>query len=149
MNSQKTIDHMLRVALATALNHFDYYQRAADEVRTTEVKALLLVLAEAEEDLIDRIEDMLATGIVEEIESLESTDDIAEPNPTPFDPQRAETDPRLYVCNRALEQEVKGYNFFLSLAVRSKSDIVSRLFEYFATRKAAQIESIRRVCSTF
>ncbi|MFO7837441.1 MAG: hypothetical protein R6V83_12420 [Candidatus Thorarchaeota archaeon] len=149
-SSQKTIEQMLKVALATAINHFDYYQRAAEKVKTPKVKALLMVLAESEEELIDRIEDMLATGILEEIESvLESAELNETPNPTPFDLQRAETDPRLFACNKALEQEVKAYNYFLSLAVRMKTDLVSRLFEYFASRKAAQIEDIRRVCSSF
>ncbi len=141
---------MLNLALATVSTHHKFYSQVADGVATTKVKALLLVLAEAEEALIDRIHDMMATGIVEEVSAIIEMGGLREePDSTPFDPSRSEIDPRIYVCNRALDQELKAYAFFLSIAARAKSEVISRLFEYFAFEKAEQIRRIRRVCETF
>jgi rubrerythrin len=150
MSDQNTITQMLRLALTTVANHYQYYHRAAMTVETPDVRALLMVLADTEAELLDKIHDMLATGITEELQEFGSfKDEDAEPDATPFDLAREETDPRIFVCNRALENEVKGYTFFLSIAARAKSRIVSRLFEYFALVKLIQIKRIRRVCATF
>ncbi len=143
------IKHMLRLALATVLNHYKFYSDAARVAQTTTVRALLTVLAEQEEELAGRIEEMLARGIVEAVDTAAHIDFEEDPDPTPFDLVRAETDPRLFVCNKALEQEIKAYTFFLSIAARSHSEIVSRLFQYFAHTKFIQIKRIRRVCETF
>jgi len=147
---QKDIKAMLRLALTTAANHYQYYHKAAMGVETPKVKALLMVLADEEAELMDRIRDMMATGITEELEELSKTYDPEDlPNEMPFDLSREERDPRIYVCNQALKYELKGYAFFLSIAARAKSEIISRLFEYFARRKLGQIKKIRRVCETF
>ncbi|MHA1935609.1 MAG: hypothetical protein ACW97A_10020 [Candidatus Thorarchaeota archaeon] len=144
------IDHMLNLALASAANHYQYYHNAAMNVETTDVKALLLVLANTEAELIDRIRDMMATGIVEEIQEVAEIDDLQDlPDGTPFDLMRNDSDPRIFVCNKALAQEIKGYTYYLSIAARAKSKVVSRLFQYFAFVKKQQIENIRRVCETF
>ncbi len=139
---------MLKLALASVGNHYHFYLNAANTVETTQVKALLMVLTESEEDLMEKIEDMMITGVVDEIQEVSSVD-IETPDSMPFDLTREDTDPRIYVCNRALEQEMKGYTFFLSIAARAKSEVISRVFEYFAYIKTQQIERIRRVCSTF
>jgi rubrerythrin len=147
---QQEIKAMLRVALTTTANHYQYYHKAAMGAETPKVKALLMVLADEEAELMDRVRDMLATGITEELEELSQTYKPENlPNEMPFDLSREETDPRIYVCNQALKNEVKGYTFFLSIAARAKSEIISRLFEYFAYRKMGQMKKIRRVCETF
>ncbi len=150
MNSEReTLTTMLKLALKTMNTHHEYYSTIAESVETTAVKALLLVLAETEDELINKIHDMLATGIVEEIDEISNIGEVPVPDETPFDPSRNDTDPRIFICNKALKQEVKAYTFFLSIAVRAKSRVVSYLFEYFAYVKYQQIEKIRRVCSTF
>ncbi len=140
---------MLRLALTTSANHFQFYHKAAMSVETPQVQALLNVLAESEEALMERIEDMIATGVVDEIEEVMAATDREMPDETPFDLIRNDTDPRIFVCNKALQQELKGYGFYLSIAARAKSEVISRVFEYFAYEKSKQIERIRRVCDSF
>ncbi|MFW9787837.1 MAG: hypothetical protein ACFFE2_09790 [Candidatus Thorarchaeota archaeon] len=124
--------------------------KTAEQVETPQVKALLNVLAETERDLIAHINHMIVTGILDEIEVMKrvaAADDP--PDDTPISPERMDTDPRIFVCNKALEQEIKGYTFYLSIAARAKTELASRLFEYLAFVKAQQIEQIRKVCITF
>ncbi|MHA1577182.1 MAG: hypothetical protein ACTSU3_07460 [Candidatus Thorarchaeota archaeon] len=152
MSEEKTnpINQMLRLALTTAASHYQYYHGTALNVETPDVKALLMVLAEVEDELMDLIRGMLATGIVLALEELEKSVDRDEmPDETPFDLTREDTDPRIFICNKALRKEVKGYTFYLAIAARSKSRPISRLFEYLAYVKMQQIKKIRRVCETF
>ncbi|MFX1606944.1 MAG: hypothetical protein ACFFDD_13705, partial [Promethearchaeota archaeon] len=122
----------------------------AEQVQTPQVKALLLVLADSERDLIAHIRHMMVTGILDEIEITERiTADDNPPDDSPIAPERIDSDPRIFVCNKALEQEIKGYTFYLSIAARAKTELVSRLFEYLAFVKSQQIEQIRKVCVTF
>jgi len=110
---------MLKVALTTSANHYDFYLKAANIATTPQVKALLMVLAETEGELIDRIRLMMTTGILEQIEEVVKEGfKTGDPDPTPFGMDRTpfarsnpETDPRLFVCNRALEMEFKGFSF--------------------------------------
>ncbi len=93
---------------------------------------------------------MMVTGILDEIEAMgrvEVSDNP--PDASFFAPERIDTDPRIFVCNKALLQEIKGYTFYLSIAARAKTELASRLFEYFAYIKSQQIEQIRNVCITF
>ncbi|MCK5389388.1 MAG: hypothetical protein KAJ36_02800 [Candidatus Thorarchaeota archaeon] len=148
---------MLRVALTTSANHYDFYLKAANAVETTQVKALLMVLADTEGELMERIRLMMTTGILDQIEEVASESfSTVEPNPTPFGMDRTpfavsnpDTDPRLFVCNRALEMEFKGFSFFSSISSRAKSELMKRLYAYFAHIKSEQIEKIRKVCETF
>lgn len=156
MSDAKALHSLLNIALTTSANHYDFYLKAANAVETPQVKALLLVLSETEGELIERIREMMATGILEEIEEIAKTPHDDDPDPTPFGMDRTpfaasnpDTDPRLFVCNRALEMEFKGYAFYKSVAGRAKSEMVRRLFEYFAHIKSVQIDKIRRVCSSF
>jgi rubrerythrin len=156
MSAQKSpVLRMLKLALATSLNQLQFYEKAANSAQIPEVKALLNILAESEDEMINRIEQMLSISrnpllIIDEItESIEELELLEDPDETPFDLHRNETDPRIFVCNKALEMTIKGYSFFLSISVRAKSDLVSRLFQYFARQKADQISKIRRVCETF
>lgn len=153
MSDAKALNQLLNIALTTSANHYDFYLKAAGAVETPQVKALLMVLAETEGDLIDRIRDMMMTGIVEEIEEIAKTPQTEEPDPTPFGMDRTpfaasnpDTDPRLFACNRALEMEFKGYSFFKSISSRAKSEMIQRLFDYLAFIKSEQIVKIRRVC---
>ena len=149
MSAKNPVEHMLNLALATATRHFEFYHNAAMQVETPEVKALLLILADSEGKMIEEIRDMIVTGILDEIEKVSEFDPTANPpDDTPFSPERNDTDPRVFVCNKALQQEVKGYTFYLSIATRAKSEMVSRLFEYFAQIKAEQIQRIRKVCQS-
>lgn len=150
MSRKNPLDPLLNVAMAMSTRHYEYYSETAEQVKTPQVKALLLVLAETERDLIANIRHMMATGILDEIEAMgrvEVGDDP--PDDSPFAPERIDTDPRIFVCNKALEQEVKGYTFYLSIAARAKTELASRLFEYLAFIKSQQIERIRKVCVTF
>lgn len=148
---------MLKVALTTSANHYDFYLKAANAVETTQVKALLMVLADTEGELMERIRLMMTTGILEQIEEVASESfSTVEPNPTPFGMDRTpfaasnpDTDPRLFICNRALEMEFKGFSFFSSISNRAKSELMKRLYKYFAHIKSEQIEKIRKVCETF
>ncbi len=110
MTERSSVQSMLKVALTTSANHYDFYLKAANAAVTPQVKALLMVLAETEGELIERIRLMMTTGILEQIEEVASESfSTKEPNPTPFGMDRTpfarsnpDTDPRLYVCNRAL-----------------------------------------------
>jgi hypothetical protein len=150
MSSENPLDPFMKIALSMANRHFEYYSRTATQVENPKIKALLLVLAETEEDLLEKIRHMMATGILDEIEEMggvEVGDDP--PDGSPISPERIDTDPRIFVCNKALEQEVKGYTFYLSMAARAKSELISRLFEYLAFIKSQQIDKIRSVCESF
>jgi hypothetical protein len=157
MTERSSVQSMLKIALTTSANHYDFYLKAANAVETTQVKALLMVLAETEGDLIDRIRLMMATGILDQIEEVSSnTFAMKDPNPTPFGMDRTpfaasnpDTDPRLFVCNRALEMEFKGFSFYSSISNRAKSAMMKKLYEYFAYIKSEQIEKIRKLCETF
>lgn len=150
MSRKNPLDPLLNMAMAMSTRHFEYYMKTAEQVETPQVKALLNVLAETERDLIAHINHMIVTGILDEIEVMKrvaAADDP--PDDTPISPERMDTDPRIFVCNKALEQEIKGYTFYLSIAARAKTELASRLFEYLAFVKAQQIEQIRKVCITF
>jgi len=151
------VQSMLKVALTTSANHYDFYLKAANAVETTQVKALLMVLADTEGELMERIRLMMTTGILDQIEEVASESfSTKDPDATPFGMDRTpfaasnpDTDPRLFACNRALEMEFKGFSFFSSISSRAKSELMKRLYEYFAYIKAEQIEKIRKVCETF
>lgn len=150
MSPENPLDPFMKIALSMAERHYDYYTKTAEEVEHPNIKALLLVLAETEGELVGQIHHMMATGILDEIEEMgrvEPGDDP--PDDTPISPERMDRDPRIYVCNRALEQEVKGYTFYLSMAARARSELISRMFEYLAFIKSQQIEKIRNVCESF
>ncbi len=157
MSDATSHQQLLKLALTTSANHYSFYLRAADAAETPQVKALLMVLAETEGDLIERIRLMMTTGILDAIEEVVKKDfSYGEPDPTPFGMDRTpfassnpDTDPRLFVCNRALDMEFSGYTFYRSICTRAKSELVRRLFEYFAFIKSKQIEKIRKVCVTF
>jgi hypothetical protein len=157
MSDATSHQQLLKLALTTSANHYSFYLRAADAAETPQVKALLMVLAESEGELIERIRLMMTTGILEAIEEVaKETFSYEEPDPTPFGMDRTpfstsnpDTDPRLYVCNKALEMEFSGYTFYRSIGARAKSELIRRLYEYFAFIKSEQIEKIRRVCVSF
>ena len=157
MNEVTSHQHLLKLALTTSANHYSFYLRAADAAETPQVKALLMVLAESEGELVEKIRLMMTTGILDAIEEVsKETFSYEEPDSTPFGMDRTpfatsnpDTDPRLYVCNKALEMEFSGYTFYRSIGARAKSELVKRLFEYFAFIKSEQLEKKRRVCVTF
>lgn len=150
MSAKNPLENLLKLALSMSTRHHEYYDETADSVETPQVKALLRVLADTERDLIIEIQDMIVTGVLDEIEEMGRVEVGSDPpNDTPFAPERNETDPRIFICNKALEQEVKGYTFYLSIAARAKSELVSRVFEYLAFIKSEQIERIRKVCESF
>jgi hypothetical protein len=150
MSRKNPLDPLLNMAMAMSTRHYEYYSETAKQVQTPKVKALLLVLAETESELISHIRHMMVTGILDEIEVMGRVQVGAKPpDDSPIAPERIDTDPRIFICNKALEQEIKGYTFYLSIAARAKTEIASRLFEYLAFIKSQQIEQIRKVCSTF
>ncbi len=148
------VRHMLNLALATALNDLEYYQRALDQTRIPEARALLLVLEESEEELIEKIEHMMVAGVIEAVAgSKEIKASWEEPNEDPFEfasPFAASLQfQRWTICNDTLERSLKAYGFYLSIAARAKSEVVSALFEYFAYIKAQHIRRLRKVCESF
>ena len=150
MSPKNPLENLLNLALTMSTRHFEYYDETADSVETPQVQALLRVLADTERDLIIEIQDMIVTGVLDEIEEMGRIEVGSEPpDDTPFAPERNDTDPRIFVCNKALTQEIKGYTFYLSIATRAKSELVSRVFEYLAFIKSEQIERIRSVCDSF
>jgi hypothetical protein len=157
MSEATSHHHLLKLALTTAANQYDFYLKAANAAETPQVKALLMVLADTEGELVERIRLMMTTGILDAIEEVvKEAFSYEDPDPTPFGMDRTpfaasnpDTDPRLYVCNRALEKEFSGYTFYKSISTRAKSELIRRLFEYFASIKSKQIVRIRKVCSTF
>ena len=144
------LNAMLKLALATAKSQYKFFLRTAENSEVAEVKALLMVLAESESDMMSKIQHMMMSGILDELEELAAAKDRqSTPNSTPFDPSRAETDPRIFVCNMALEKNIRTYTFFLTMATKTKSEVVSTLFEYLALLEMRQIGELRRICSTY
>jgi rubrerythrin len=150
MSSKNPLEPLLNLALSMSTRHYEYYDKTANSVENPKVKALLRVLADTERDLIAQIRHMMATGVLDEVEAMGKVE-VSEDSPddSPFAPDRNDTDPRIFICNKALEQEIKGYTFYLSISVRAKSELVSRVFEYLAFIKSQQIERIRKVCTSF
>ena len=147
---QDPLTPVLKLALSTAKAQYDFFMKTTEEVRTPEAKALLKTLAESESDTITRLHHMMITGIVDELEELSSAPDRnVVPDATPFDPARAETDPRIFVCNKVLEKGIKTYTLYLQMATRAKSEVVSHLFEYLAFMKMRQIQRLRILCHSF
>ena len=157
MSEATSHQHLLKLALTTSANHYDFYLKAANAAETPQVKALLMVLAETEGELIERIRLMMTTGILDVVEEVaKGTFTYDDPDPTPFGMDRTpfaesniDTDPRLYVCNRALEKEFSGFTFYKSISSRAKSELIRRVFDYLASIKSQQIIRIRKVCVTF
>jgi hypothetical protein len=145
---------MLNLALATALNDLEYYQRTLERTINPEVRALLMVLEESEEDLIEKIEHMMIAGVVDAV--LETQDTKAgwePPNQDPFEFASPFAESvqfqRWTICNDTLERSLKAYSFYLSIAARAKSDVVGALFEYLGNVKSRHIARLRRVCESF
>lgn len=137
---------MLKIALNTSRTRHDFLLGLLESSEILEVQHLLITLAESESRVVEKLLHMMATGIVDEIEYLsEAKDKDALPDSTPFDPSRNETDPRIFICNRVLEESLKTYTLYLRLATRSKSELVSRLFEYLAYVEKTQIDELRRI----
>jgi hypothetical protein len=150
MSHKNPLESLLNLALTMSTHSYEYYDKTAKNVETPQVVALLKTLADTEADLIFQIRHMMATGVLDEIEAMGKVNVGDEPpDDTPFAPERNDLDPRIFVCNKALKQEIKGYTFYLSVAARAKSELVSRVFEYLAYIKSLQIERIRKVCGTF
>ena len=157
MSEATSHQHLLKLALTTSANQYDFYLKAANAAETPQVKALLMILAETEGELIERIRLMMTTGILDVVEEVaKGTFSYNEPDPTPFGMDRTpfavsnpDTDPRLFVCNRALEKEFSGFTFYKSISARAKSELIRRVFDYLAFIKSQQIERIRKVCATF
>ncbi|MFW9846254.1 MAG: hypothetical protein ACFFD6_05880 [Candidatus Thorarchaeota archaeon] len=148
------IRHMLNLALATALNDLAFYQRELERTAIPEVKALLLVLEESEEDLIEKIEHMMVAGVIGAVDdSKERKANWESPNEDPFEfasPFSASIQfQRWSVCNDTLQRSLKSYGFYLSIAGRAKSEVVSALFEYLAYLKSQHIKRLRKVCDSF
>ncbi|MDF1539300.1 MAG: hypothetical protein P1Q69_10410 [Candidatus Thorarchaeota archaeon] len=150
MSEVNPLNAMLKLALATAKSQHNFFLRTAENSTMAEVKALLMVLAESEEEMIQKIQHMMITGILDEVQELAAAKDKDEtPDETPFDPSRTESDPRIFVCNMALEKSIKTYTFYLTMATKTKSEVVSTLFEYLALLEMRQIKELRRICGTY
>jgi len=157
MSESTSHQHLLKLALTTTANQYDFYLKAANAAETPQVKALLMVLAETEGELIERIRLMMTTGILDVVEEVvKESFSYKDPDPTPFGMDRTpfaesniDTDPRLYVCNKALEKEFSGFTFYRSISSRAKSELIRRVFDYLAYIKSEQIARIRKVCTTF
>jgi hypothetical protein len=144
------LEPMLKLAKASAKSDHEYFQELAEEANMPEVKLLLFVLAEAEAKMLDKIQHMMLTGIVDELEELDEIKDRdTVPDSSPIKPERMNTDPRIFVCNKVLEKSIKTYTLYLRLATRAKSELVSRLFEYLAYLKKKQISELRNRCEAY
>ena len=85
MSEATSHQHLLKVALTTTANQYDFYLKAANAAETPQVKALLMVLAETEGELIERIRLMMTTGILDVVEEVaKESFSYNDPNPTPF-----------------------------------------------------------------
>lgn len=150
MNQTNPLSPMLKFALASAKHDYDYFINLADQTELPEVKALLLVLAESESKMVDKIQHMILTGIVDELEELDiAGEDDTVPDATPIAPEKAETDPRIFVCNKVLNKSISSYTLYLRLATKAKLELISRLFEYLAHLKYVQISQLRRICQSY
>ncbi|MFX1485153.1 MAG: hypothetical protein ACFFCP_18385, partial [Promethearchaeota archaeon] len=74
MSRKNPLDPLLNMAMAMSTRHYEYYMETAENIETPQVKALLLVLAETESELIAHIRHMMVTGILDEIEVLDRVD---------------------------------------------------------------------------
>jgi hypothetical protein len=140
----------MKLAQSTAKSDHDFYLGTAEKSEMPEVKALLMVLADSESKLIEKLQHMMITGIVDELEELTNAHDRdAIVDSTPFDLMRTGTDPRIFVCNKVLERSIKTYTLYLRLATKTKSELGSRLFEYLAYLKKCQLDELRNICENY
>jgi hypothetical protein len=154
INAKDPVKYMLNLALATALNDLQFCLDEEAARTAPEVKALLKVLAESEETLIAAIEGMMISGVTTAMEEvLRLRDSTTPPNENPFEFGSAFSPglqfERWSLCNGALERGFKAYRFYISIATRAKSKVVSRLFEYLSYLKGRHINRLRRVCESF
>lgn len=141
---------MLKIALNTSRTRHEFLLGLLETSEILEVQHLLITLAESESRVVEKLLHMIATGVLDEIEYLADVGDKDSlPDSTPFDLSRNETDPRIFICNRILEESLKTYTLYLRLATRSKSEVVSRLFEYLAYVEKTQIDELRRIGQRF
>lgn len=150
MTQTDPVKPMLKLALSTARSQHELFLSLSETAKMPEVKSLLAYLVQSESWLIEKLQHMMITGIVDELEELSSiVDRDAIPDSSPFDPAREETDPRIFVCNKVLSGSIKTYTLYLRLATRAKSELVSELFEYLAHMKSQQIYELRRACNQY
>jgi len=140
---------MLKLALNAAKSQHEFLLNLANNAKMVEVKTLLYNLAESESRAVEKIVHMMATGILDEIETLTEADSGSIPDSTPISPSRNTTDPRIFICNEVLEKSIKTYTLYLRLSTRSKSELVSRLFEYLANEEKQQITELRSICEQY
>ncbi|MFW9800848.1 MAG: hypothetical protein ACFFD9_10455 [Candidatus Thorarchaeota archaeon] len=121
-----------------------------ETAKMPEVKSLLACLVKSESWMIEKLQHMMITGIVDELDELSQLEDRdSVPNPTPFDISREDTDPRIFVCNKVLRESINTYTMYLRLATKAKSELVSGLFEYLAYMKRQQIRELRLACERY
>ncbi|MHA1289780.1 MAG: hypothetical protein ACTSPB_20545, partial [Candidatus Thorarchaeota archaeon] len=70
MSAKNPLENLLNIALSISERNQEYYDETAGSVETPQVKALLRVLADTERDLIIEIQDMIVTGVLDEIEEM-------------------------------------------------------------------------------
>ncbi len=120
MSRKNPLDPLLNMAMAMSTRHYEFYMETAENVETPQVKALLLVLAETESDLIAHIRHMMVTGILDEIEAMGRVEVSDDPqHSSNYAPERIDTDTRIFVFNKALLQEVLGYTFYICFYCRA------------------------------
>ena len=150
MTQMDPLRPLMKLAQSTAKSDHEFYLGTAEKAEMPEVKALLMVLADSESKLTEKLQHMMITGIVDELEELTNVRDRdAVADSTPFDPTRSGTDPRIFICNKVLERGIKTYTLYLRLATKTKSELGSRLFEYLAYLKKCQLDELRNICEKY
>ncbi len=147
-----------RVSLRSFLNHayikemnnYHFYYSGVRNIQNPLVRDLLIEISEAEAGLVDRIEQILNTDMVEIANLSFSRDYFASPpNPTPFDPRRAEKEFHIGVCNDALAMEWESYKFYSSLSDKTNHEELKYFFKQCASLKGEMITRIRGLFETF
>ncbi|MHA1577183.1 MAG: hypothetical protein ACTSU3_07465 [Candidatus Thorarchaeota archaeon] len=141
----------LNNAYIKEMNNYNfYYSISRNDIQNPLVRDLIVEISEAEAGLVDRIEHMMNSDVVEIVNLSFSRDYFASPpNPTPFDPIRAEKEFHIAVCNEVLGMEYETYKFYQTLFNKTNHEELKFFFKQCASLKGEIITRIRDLFETF
>ena len=150
ISKRVSLRSFLNDAYIKEMNNYHFYYNGVRNIKNTLVRDLLIEISEAEAGLVDRIEHILNTDMVEIANLSFSRDYFASPpNPTPFDLLKAKRALHIDMCNEALAMEWESYKFYYSLTNKTNHEELKCFFRQCASLKGEIITQIRGLFETF
>ncbi|NWF95823.1 MAG: hypothetical protein HXY34_06740 [Candidatus Thorarchaeota archaeon] len=143
MPVQNPLTPLLRLALQTAKTQYESYIDAMSKIENGELRSLYQRLAESEAAIVAKIQHMMITGVLDEIEELESwKDELFTPDLNFSNRGREEADSRADICDRVLQRSISSCSLYMQMASRANSELLSRVCKYLAYLKMWQIAEL-------